>query len=228
VSFFTEATFGFLDELADNNERGWFEANKSRYERDVREPALALIRALGPRIEALAPHFRADDRKVGGSLMRIHRDTRFSKDKRPYKTNVGVQLRHERGDDVHAPGVYLHVASDQSFVGLGLWAPEAPALGAIRDRMVGDVARYRGIVEDPRFLATFTRDEHGESLKRPPKGFPPDHPLMEDLKRKSHLASARLTRAEVTFERLDAIIADRLLLGRPYLEFLCEAVGAEL
>jgi uncharacterized protein (TIGR02453 family) len=228
MAFFTESTITFLEDLAEHNHRDWFEANKKRYEADVREPALALIRALAPRVEAVAPHFRADDRKVGGSLMRIHRDVRFSKDKRPYKTNVGIQLRHVGGADVHAPGIYIHVEPGHSFVGFGLWMPDPPVLDAIRQRIVSDPSGYGAIVNDPKFKKTFTRDDHGESLKKAPKGYPADHPHVDDLKRKSHLASAELTRADVLSAQLDAVIADRLNQGRPYLKWLCEAVGAEL
>ena len=108
---FSAATFSFLEELAAHNNRAWFEANKSRYESVVREPALQFIAAMAPLLAEFAPHFRAEPRRVGGSLMRVHRDTRFSRDKSPYKTNIGIQFRHALGKDVHAPGFYLHVSS---------------------------------------------------------------------------------------------------------------------
>src|SRR5678815_2121248 len=107
---FSDETFAFLGELEEHNQRDWFEANKSRYERVVREPALAFVRDMGRRLAEVAPALRADDRKVGGSMMRVHRDTRFSKDKSPYKTNVGIQFRHEAGKDVHAVGLYVPVS----------------------------------------------------------------------------------------------------------------------
>ena len=101
---FTKSTFSFLDELAASNNRAWFEENKSRYESLVREPALAFIEAMEPALRKFAPNLRAEPRKVGGSLMRVFRDTRFSRDKTPYKTNIGIQFRHSLGKDVHAPG----------------------------------------------------------------------------------------------------------------------------
>jgi uncharacterized protein (TIGR02453 family) len=124
----TQSTFKFLDELAANNNRTWFEANKPRYESLVREPALEFISAMGPALEKFAPHSRADPRKVGGSLMRVFRDTRFSRDKTPYKTNIGIQFRHELGKDVHAPGFYVHLAADESLFRGGLLAsrPQCP------------------------------------------------------------------------------------------------------
>src|SRR5215831_13572407 len=96
--------FSFLTDLRANNSREWFAANKQRYEEQLLEPALAFINAFAPRLERISPHFRADARPIGGSLFRIHRDTRFSKDKSPYKTHTGIQFRHEVGKDVHAPG----------------------------------------------------------------------------------------------------------------------------
>ena len=95
----------FLKQLKTNNNREWFQKNKDRYESDVRQPLLKFIEAFGPRLAKISPHFVANPSKVGGSLFRIHRDTRFSHDKGPYKTYAGVQFRHERAKDVHAPGL---------------------------------------------------------------------------------------------------------------------------
>ena len=90
---FDPSILGFLDELAQNNERDWFIENKDRYERLVREPALDFIVAMGPLLDRIAPEFEAVAKKMGGSLMRVFRDTRFGRDKTPYKTNVGIQFR---------------------------------------------------------------------------------------------------------------------------------------
>ena len=150
---FSKATFSFLDELAANNDRTWFEANKPRYESLVRQPALELIEAMGPVLEKFAPEFRAEPRKVGGSLMRVFRDTRFSRDKSPYKTNIGIQFRHALGKDVHAPGFYLHVAGDECFFGAGCWHPEADALGRIRDLIAAKPERWFAVRDDRKFTA---------------------------------------------------------------------------
>ena len=95
VSFGPEL-FAFLAELELNNNREWFGANRHRYEEHLLEPALAFIEDFAPRLQKISPHFRADARPSGGSLFRIYRDTRFSKDKSPYKTHVGLHFRHER------------------------------------------------------------------------------------------------------------------------------------
>ena len=96
------ALFDFLREFKANNERSWFEANKFRYHRDVREPMLDFIAAFRAPLADISPHFRADPRPSGGSLFRIYRDTRFSKDKSPYKTNAVAHFRHVAGKDAHA------------------------------------------------------------------------------------------------------------------------------
>ncbi len=110
----TPKTFRFLTDLAKNNNREWFAENKDRFEGDLREPLLGFIEDFSEHLEKLSPHFEANARKVGGSLFRIFRDVRFSKDKSPYKTNAGVHFRHERAKDVHAPGYYLHLDPKES------------------------------------------------------------------------------------------------------------------
>ena len=115
----TPGLFGFMAELAENNDREWFAAHKSEYEDLVREPLRAFIRDVDGPLEAISPHIVVDDRKSGGSLFRIHRDIRFSKDKTPYKTHTGVQFRHQAGKDAHAPGFYVHLDSEGLFFGGG-------------------------------------------------------------------------------------------------------------
>ena len=178
---FKPTIFEFLEELADHNNRPWFQENKWRYERDVLEPAMAFIRAFQPRLKRISPCFVASDRRVGGSLMRVYRDARFTKNKNPYKTNVGIQFRHEQGRDIHAPGFYVHIAPSECFLAVGLWRPEPTALGQIRQALVEWPNRWRRIRGDRKFRASFSLD--GASLKRPPRGFPADHPWIEDLKR---------------------------------------------
>ena len=127
---FHEELFTFLRQIRQHNERTWFETNKPLYETAVRMPAFAFINAMGPRLATASPHFRAVAKKNGGSLMRIYRDTRFSKDKTPYKTNVGIQFRHELGRDVHAPGYYVHLEPGRCFLGAGIWRPGRSRYGS--------------------------------------------------------------------------------------------------
>ena len=165
---FEPSIFQFLEDLAENNNRPWFQENKGRYEREVLEPALAFIRAFRPRLRKISEFFAASDLRSGGSLMRVYRDTRFSKDKTPYKTNVGIHFRHELGRNVHAPGYYVHVAPEECFLAMGLWRPDAAALGEIRKAIVESPGRWRRARDDKRFRDRFTLE--GDSLKSAPAG----------------------------------------------------------
>ncbi len=217
---FSQATFDFLDELAAHNERAWFAANRERYESQVRTPALAFITAMAPGLRRFAPHFRADPRPTGGSLMRIHRDTRFSRDKRPYKTNIGIQFRHELGKDVHAAAFYVHLASDGCFFGAGCWHPHPVVLADIRARIADQPQRWFAVRDDPRFTAHWALA--GDSLSRPPRGYAPDHPAIDDIRRKDFIALAPLSFAEATADCLVELAAQRLAAALPLLDFLCE------
>src|ERR687888_1974338 len=140
---FGPGLFSFLADLRANNNREWFAANKDRYEEHLLEPALDFIEAFAPRLEKISPHFRADPRPSGGSLFRIYRDTRFSKDKTPYKTNVGIHFRHERAKDANAPGYYLHIGPGEVFAGGGIWHPDTEAATRIREAIAADPTRWR-------------------------------------------------------------------------------------
>ena len=213
----------FLRELDLNNDREWFERNKQRYEDEVREPALAFVRAMAPHVEKLSPHLRADARRVGGSLMRLHRDIRFALDKRPFKTNLGIHFRHEAGRDVHAPGVYFHVDPGQVFLGAGMWRPDGPALAAVRRAIVEDPAAWLRARDGKKFRAAW--DLGGESLKRPPRGFDAGHEVIEDLKRTDHIAVSALDHADVTRPDLVRVVTERAERAREYLAFLAQGLG---
>ena len=220
---FTRGTMQFLAELGANNDKAWFDENKPRYEALVREPALDFIRAMGPRLAKITKNYVADDRKVGGSLMRVHRDVRFSKDKTPYKTNIGIQFRHAAGKDVHAPGFYLHVDPEGCFVGCGTWHPEKDALAAIRAAIDENARAWKRVRDDKKFRAHF--DLGGESLKKPPRGYDAEHPLVEDLKRKDHIAVAKLKGKDVLGPKAVDFVAGYFAASKPYVKFLTEACG---
>ncbi len=139
---FDPELFSFLADLRAHNDRDWFAANRQRYEEHLLEPALAFIDAFAPRLEKISPHFRADARPSGGSLFRIHSDTRFSKDKSPYKTNVGIHFRHELAKDAHAPGYYLHIGPAEVFAGGGIWHPDTRSATRIREAIVAEPERW--------------------------------------------------------------------------------------
>ncbi len=219
---FTEATFEFLDELAANNTRPWFEDNKPRYESLVREPALDFIEAMEPVLKTCAPHFRAEARKMGGSLMRVYRDTRFARDKTPYKTNIGIQFRHELGKDVHAPGFYVHIARAECFLAVGCWHPEADALARIRDRIARNPEQWFAARDDSKFIARWTLA--GDHLTRPPRGYAADHPALEDLKRKDFIAMRPLSADDVGGPHLVELAGKQFATAVPFMKFLCAAL----
>jgi len=216
--YFTKATFGFLRDLAANNDRDWFAANQDRYETHVKAPALRLVTAMGPELEKISPHFRATPR----SLFRIHRDVRFSKDKRPYKTTVGVHFRHERARSAHAPGYYLHIEPGNVFVGVGIWHPEPPALRKIRDHIVENPTAWKRAVGAKAFASRY--ELAGDRLKRAPKGYDPDHPMVEALKWKDHIGVQQVTQAFVTRADLPKELGKTIAAGTPLMKFLCAAL----
>lgn len=219
---FTKATFHFLDELAANNNKAWFEANKPSYEALVREPALDFIEAMEPVLKTFAPNFLAEPKKVGGSLMRVFRDTRFSRDKAPYKTNIGIQFRHALGKDIHAPGFYVHIATDECFFGAGCWHPEPEVLGKLRDRIVQKPEKWFAARDEKRFVAQW--ELGGDVLIRPPRGYAADHPAIDDIKRKDFIAIAPLSISEVTGKGLVELTGKRFAETAPFMRFLCEAL----
>jgi uncharacterized protein (TIGR02453 family) len=215
--------FAFLRELRTHNDREWFAASKARFEEVVREPALEFISDFGPGLERISPRFVADARPVGGSLFRIHRDVRFSRDKTPYKTHVGIHFRHEQAKSHAAPGFYLHLEPDNVIAGAGIWHPDPPTLRRIREAIVADPDAWVGATAKPPFAPTYTLS--GESLKRPPAGFPADHPLVEDLKRKNVAGVA--TSSEAAAVAPGFLAEWEKLCGRaaPLMRFVCDAVG---
>ncbi len=219
---FRPETLRFLEEVAANNERNWFQANKHRYEADVLDPALGYIETMGPRIESISVHFVAIPKRVGGSLMRIYRDTRFSHDKTPYKTNVGIQFRHERGKDVHAPGFYVHVEPGRCFLGAGIWRPESGALAKIRTRIVERPDAWKRASLDGRFQEHF--EFGGQRLKRPPRGFAAELPFIEDIKRKDFIASCPIDDEDVIAGDFAERTAARFAAAAPLMAFLCTAL----
>lgn len=219
---FSRRLFAFLRDLAENNDRDWFQANKEIYEDVVVEPSMAFIAAFGPKLKKISPHFDAIPKRVGGSLFRIYRDTRFSKDKTPYKTHVGIHFRHKQARDVHAPGFYLHLEPFNSFAGAGIWHPAREALAEIRAAIDRDPTTWRR-ASGARLLRSF--DLAGDSLKRAPKGYDPEHPLIEDLKRKDFIAVHRLTQNRILAADFVDEFAGLCKEAGGLVRFLCGAVG---
>lgn len=237
-AYFTPDLFGFLRQLAANNNRDWFLANKARYEEQVRGPCLRLIADLAEPFRSISPHLTAVPKSVGGSLFRIHRDTRFSGDKAPYKTQAGMYFAHAAAQKsarggagnaapgrLDAPGLYLHLEPGNCFLGGGIWRPQAETTQRIRDYMVSNPASWKKATRDPGFLQVFQLG--GESLVRPPRGYDPAHELIGDLKRKDFIASTQVD--ENLFLQPDLIrqLMARYVLVAPVLDWLCGALDLE-
>ncbi len=223
--YFTPATFRFQRDLAKNNNRTWFAANKTRYEEVLRDPFLELIEDMQAPLAKISKHFRADPKPVGGSLFRIYRDTRFRNDKTPYKTWAGARFAHERRREVEAPSFYLHIQSRDCFAGGGLWHPEPPTLKKIREFLADNPASWKKAVYSKPFRERF--EFWGESLSRPPRGVDPAHELIEDLKRKNFAAGTALADAIVTSDELLPAVVDTFKRIAPMIDYLCASLDLE-
>ena len=220
---FRPELFRFLEELRANNDRDWFAAHKARYERDVRDPLLAFVRDVAGPLAGISRQVVADPRPVGGSLFRIYRDTRFAKDKSPYKTHAAVQFRHRAGKDVHAPGFYLHLEPGAVFAGAGLWRPEPSALLAVRTAIAKKPADWTRAVGGAAFRRACALE--GEMAKRPPRGFDREHPRVDDIRRKDFVAIRRFGEKDALSPHFLQAFVGFCRAAAPLNVFLCEALG---
>jgi uncharacterized protein (TIGR02453 family) len=220
----------FLVDLKANNERSWFQPRKGEYERLLKQPLEALMVALEERFRARGIPLRADPAK---SPFRIYRDVRFSKDKSPYKTNVGASLpwAEDSSGDVgsatasgHASGGYFHLEPGEIFVGGGVWHPEKSWLDAFRTRVDRDPDAVRAVFEAPAFVALFGPIS-GDSLQRVPAGYPADHPQATLLKLKDVTFGRHLSDADAMGPGLPDVICDTFEAALPAMRFLAGVAG---
>lgn len=216
-AYFTPELFRFLARLKRNNDREWFLAHKDEYEAQVRQPALRFITDLAAPLYEITPYLVADPRSSRGSLFRIYRDTRFSADKRPYKTHLAMRFSH-RGKDVHSPGFYLHLEQGGCFAASGLWHPEPPTLLKVRNAMVSRPQEWRAV----RKLLNW---DDASKLSRPPRGFPADHEFVEDLKLRDIGTAVEFTDDQICGPRFMATFATACRKMSPVARFLSSAFG---
>jgi uncharacterized protein (TIGR02453 family) len=181
------------------------------------------IAAMAPRLRKVSKNFAADPRPNGGSMFRIYRDVRFAKDKRPYKEHAACHFRHSLGKDVHAPGFYMHFAPGEVFFGGGLWMPPPESLAKIRDAIAAKPAAWKKVMEERNFRRHFDAVK-GEALTRPPRGFDPGHPYIEDLKRKSFFAMREADQELAASPALVDEVADTFAALSPLMNFLCTSL----
>ena len=220
---FPPALYEFLDKLAVNNNREWFNRNKTRYRAEVLMPMCGFIAAFGPRLARISPHFVADPRPNGGSMFRVYRDIRFAKDKKPYKEHAACQFRHEAGKDVHAPGFYLHLDRDGVWLGGGIWKPPAKPLYKIRERIQLDAKGWGKIIRSQKIKSRFGAVE-GERLKRAPRGFSEETPYIDDIKLKSFLLMTRMDRSDALSPSFIDEVEDTFRGAMSLLHFLAKAL----
>jgi uncharacterized protein (TIGR02453 family) len=218
-AYFTADFFRFLSRLKRNNNRDWFLAHKDEYEACVHQPALQFITEFAAPLYEITPHLVADPRPSRGSLFRIYRDTRFSPDKRPYKTHVAMRFSH-RGKDVHSPGFYLHLDAAGCFAACGLWHPEAPTLLKVRNAIISRPEEWRKV----RKLLNWG---DASKLSRPPRGFPCDHEFVEDLKLRDLGTSVDFTAEQVCGTRFMTAFASACRKMSPLARFLSSTLGLQ-
>jgi uncharacterized protein (TIGR02453 family) len=219
---FTPMLFDFLRELKANNKKEWFDANKDRYVADVRDPMLAFIAALRPRLIEISPYLVADPKPTGGSMFRIYRDTRFSNNKEPYKTTASAFFSHQTGGK-EGPGLYLHLEPESCFVGIGHWRPDPVARTKVTDAIAAKPDAWQEATSGKEFRKLLKME--GASLAKLPKQYDQRHPFAEDLKRKDFIVisyfSEKQTCAKDFIERFHNISR----VAAPYLGFIIKAAG---
>ena len=215
-AYFTPELFRFLTRLKRNNNRDWFQAHKNEYEDLVKQPALRFIMDFGAPLYKISTHLVADARPSRGSLFRIYRDTRFSADKKPYKTHVAMRFSH-RGKDVHSPGFYLHLEPGGSFAASGLWHPESPTLLQVRTAIVSRT-------EDWRRVRKLLNWDDATRLSRPPRGFPCDHEFVDDLKLRDIGTAIEFRDTDVCSPKFMTTFAKACRKMAPLAEFLSSAL----
>jgi len=216
--YFNSEFFDFLKQLKRNNRREWFAKNKFRFESIVRDPCLRFVTEAAEPLHDINAQIVADPRPNGGSLFRIYRDIRFSENKQPYKTHIGIQFRHSaEKKDVHAPSFYFHLEPGQYFLAGGSWRPDSKNLNRIRQAIVAKPEHWT--------KATAKISLDGEVLSRQPRGFAADHPLIEDLKRKDFIGLVEFSEAQVCGPKFMKDFTKACQQISPLVEFLSEALG---
>ena len=211
--------FRFLKDMKAHNDREWFSENKARYEAEARDAMLRFIAEFSGPLSSISKHFIADPRPSGGSMFRIYRDTRFSKDKSPYKTHLAAHFPHRtvNAGGVHGPGFYLHLEPSGSFAGGGLWHPDAESLLKVRQAIATKPAAWKA-------LRKSGLEIEGEALMRVPQGFASTHPFAEDLKLKDFYTTSSFTNAQVVAPDFLDQVAGACRSAAPLVAFLCKAL----
>lgn len=216
--YFTPQALDFLRKLKRNNRREWFEARRDVYERELKQPMLALIERLTQGMMDYAPDHLRPPRKC---MLRIYRDIRFSADKSPYKTHISAWWTRNGLEKTSGGGYYLQLSATELMMAIGVYMPPKEQLFAIRQFLLEHHAEFRRLIENKKLRAKM--DLHDpQSLTRPPKGFLAGHPAIEWIKWRQWGVVATLPADEALKPRLPATIEKYFRLASPLVDFLNE------
>ncbi len=211
----TKSNFTFLKNLAKNNDRDWFGANKTTYEEEYN----FVISFADELLELLSKHDNIENQSGKKSVMRIYRDVRFSKDKSPYKSHWGLHFK--RATKQLRGGYYLHIEPGNTFVGAGFMGPEPSDLKLMREGISADEKTIRKILNSTSFRDNFGEHGlHGEALKSVPKGFKADDAAADLIKLKQFLIRKDFSDAEVLSDDFAKKANDAFKAMRPFLDFM--------
>jgi uncharacterized protein (TIGR02453 family) len=217
---FPEAGLRFLRRLKRNNNRNWFQTHKTEYEECVKKPMEELVKALSLEFATIAPEIEASPRT---SLYRINRDTRFSKNKAPYKTHVAAVFPVQALGKHEGAGLYFHISQEELLIGGGMYMPATEDLRHVRHAIANHVAEFQAIISNRRFRRLFG-ELTGERLARVPRGFSPDHPAAEYLRLKQYLAGRRLPPQSAASREFVTTLLETFVALLPLLRFLNEPI----
>jgi len=220
---FTSESLRFLADLAKNNRREWFDPRKEEYKQKVLAPMLELVSQLNENLASFAPTFRIDPQK---SIFRVYRDIRFSKDKRPYKTNVAALFWDSRVGKNRGPAFYVSVSPEELMVAGGLYSPGNLEALTTRQHIASHHQRLRAILDAKQVRRKF-REMEGETLQRAPKGFAPDHPAIELLKQKSWVLTSTEDSQICLKPRFATFVSSAMQALAPFVLFLNEPFAAQ-
>ncbi|MNS00288.1 hypothetical protein D3C72_315360 [compost metagenome] len=221
----SKETLQFLDDLKANNNRDWFQDNKKRYEALKKEyqqlvsDFLDAMKPLDPSLEML---------EVKNCTFRINRDIRFSKDKSPYKSHLGVWIS-SGVKGLNRSGYYVHIQNGGSFIAGGLYCPEPEDLKKMRKEIAFFHDDLEEILAEKKFKKEFENFDRNETntLKNPPRGYEKDHPAIELLKLKSFECSQKFDISEVTKKDFVATMSQKLITLKPLNEFINRALTSD-
>jgi uncharacterized protein (TIGR02453 family) len=222
--YFRPEALTFLRNLARHNDRDWFMPRKAQFEAELKEPMLAIVRKITDAMLDFAPnHVRPAEK----SLFRIYRDTRFSNDKRPYKTHVAAWWSHQGLLKTSGAGYYFHVSAKEVVIAAGAYMPEKEQLAAIRHWLLDHHEEFRKLLRKPALRKAFEEFE-GNSLTRPPKGFPSEHPGLDLIRCRQWGLAATLPVKAALDKNLVATVIRHFKLAAPVVDALNTPIAEAL